>query len=95
MFKEFNGKFNQQKIEQEILKFWDTHQIFKKSIETRDKNKQFIFYEGPPTANGAPASIMLLAARLKILYVGIKQCMAIVSSEKLDGIHMAYQWKSK
>jgi len=65
MFKEFTGKFNQQKSEQEILKFWDEHQIFKKSIETRDKNKNYVFYEGPPTANGTPGIHHVISRAIK------------------------------
>ncbi|MDD2504015.1 MAG: class I tRNA ligase family protein, partial [Clostridia bacterium] len=40
--------------EKKISAFWDEIQILNKSIETREGNKQFIFYEGPPTANGHP-----------------------------------------
>lgn len=65
MFKEFNGRFNQQKIEQEILKFWDENLIFKKSIETRDKNKNYVFYEGPPTANGTPGIHHVISRTIK------------------------------
>ena len=65
MFKEYNGKFDQRKIEKEILKFWDEHQIFKKSIETRDKDKNFVFYEGPPTANGTPGIHHVISRTIK------------------------------
>ena len=47
-------QFNANEIEQEVLKFWNDHQIFKKSLEHRVKHKPFRFYEGPPTANGRP-----------------------------------------
>ncbi|UCE05973.1 MAG: isoleucine--tRNA ligase, partial [bacterium] len=65
MFKEFTGKFDQQKIEHEILKFWDENQIFKESIETRDKNKIYVFYEGPPTANGTPGIHHVISRAIK------------------------------
>ena len=65
MFKEFSGQFNQQKVEQEILKFWDKYQVFQKSIETRDENKHFVFYEGPPTANGAPGIHHVISRTIK------------------------------
>ncbi|MBU4299451.1 class I tRNA ligase family protein [Patescibacteria group bacterium] len=42
------------KIEKKILKFWRKNQIFEKSVEQRKRAKDFIFYEGPPTANGRP-----------------------------------------
>ena len=65
MFKEFSGQFSQQKVEQEILKFWDENQVFEKSIETRDRNKHFVFYEGPPTANGAPGIHHVISRTIK------------------------------
>ena len=40
--------------EEEILKFWEENQIFKKSDEKDAPNGEYIFYEGPPTANGKP-----------------------------------------
>ena len=40
--------------EKEILEFWGTNDVFKKSIEKRKDAKVFTFYDGPPTANGKP-----------------------------------------
>ncbi|MBT3283001.1 class I tRNA ligase family protein, partial [bacterium] len=40
--------------EEEILKFWDDNEIFKKSDQKKAPNGEYIFYEGPPTANGKP-----------------------------------------
>ena len=65
MFKEFNGQFDQQKLEQDILKFWDDNQIFPRSVELRDPNKNFVFYEGPPTANGAPGIHHVISRTIK------------------------------
>jgi isoleucyl-tRNA synthetase len=47
-------EINFQKIEKKILRFWKRNQIFEKSIERRKKSKDFVFYEGPPTANAPP-----------------------------------------
>lgn len=41
-------------LEEEILKFWEENKIFEKSLEKTKGGKKFIFYEGPPTANGKP-----------------------------------------
>jgi len=41
-------------IEEKILKFWKDSNIFHKSIEQRKGKERFVFYEGPPTANGKP-----------------------------------------
>ncbi|PIY96265.1 MAG: hypothetical protein COY66_04470, partial [Candidatus Kerfeldbacteria bacterium CG_4_10_14_0_8_um_filter_42_10] len=41
------------KQEEEILLFWKKNKIFEKSL-AKNKDKRFIFFEGPPTANGKP-----------------------------------------
>ena len=48
------------KNEEKILKFWKEKKIFKKSLEKTKKGSRFVFYEGPPFANGT-----LTACRLK------------------------------
>jgi isoleucyl-tRNA synthetase len=47
-------EINFSKNENKILKFWKENQIFEKSILQRKNAKNFVFYEGPPTANGRP-----------------------------------------
>ncbi len=64
MFKQYK-KVNYPEIEKEILKFWKENKIFEKSVETRDENKTFTFYEGPPTANGKPGIHHVMARTLK------------------------------
>ncbi len=67
MFEQISGNFEQQRIEQKILKFWDQNQIFKKSIEARDQKKNYVFYEGPPTANGTPGIHHVISRTIKDL----------------------------
>ena len=40
--------------EKEVSKFWKEHHIFEKSIEEREGCPEYMFYDGPPTANGKP-----------------------------------------
>jgi len=47
-------EINFPKLEKKILKYWEKNKIFEKSIERRKKAKNFVFYEGPPTANATP-----------------------------------------
>lgn len=54
-------------LEQEIIKFWKDNDIFTKSKEQRKDAKKFIFYEGPPTANGKPGIHHVLARTFKDL----------------------------
>lgn len=67
MFKQFDEKISYPKIEESILKFWKENQIFEKSISSRDENKSFTFYEGPPTVNGRPGIHHVMARTLKDL----------------------------
>ncbi len=63
---------NLPKISNEILSFWETERIFEKSIETREGEKQFIFFEGPPSANGLPGIHHVLARTIKDIFCRYK-----------------------
>ncbi len=67
MFKQYKEKVNYSEIESEVLNFWEKNGIFEKSISTRDPEKAFTFYEGPPTANGKPGLHHAYARSLKDL----------------------------
>ena len=67
MFKQNLDKINYPEIEEGILKFWQENKIFEKSISSRNKNKSFTFYEGPPTANGKPGIHHVMSRTLKDL----------------------------
>ncbi|MED4226493.1 isoleucine--tRNA ligase [Neobacillus cucumis] len=49
-----NQKESKVEREKRILNFWERNDIFQKSMENRTNNETFVFYEGPPTANGLP-----------------------------------------
>ena len=53
-YREVSNPLNHPDLERDILSFWEENAIFEKSISTRPEEKPFIFYEGPPTANGKP-----------------------------------------
>lgn len=55
------------KREEETLEFWDREKIFQKSIDNRTGAKNYIFFEGPPTANGTPHPGHVLTKALKDL----------------------------
>lgn len=67
MFKQLGEKINYPEIEEGILQFWQDHQVFEKSISSRDESKPFTFYEGPPTVNGRPGIHHVMARTLKDL----------------------------
>ena len=54
-------------LEREILEFWREHDIFRRSVDERPADRLFSFYEGPPTANGAPGVHHVLARVFKDL----------------------------
>ena len=54
MFNEVSSKVNFVKLEEAILRFWQEHETFRRSMELRAAAPRFVFYEGPPTANGLP-----------------------------------------
>ena len=55
-------------VEQQILSFWETQEIFKKTISARDGKPSWTFYEGPPTANGKPGTHHIEARVFKDLF---------------------------
>ncbi|MCD6528179.1 isoleucine--tRNA ligase [bacterium] len=60
------------KIEQKILKFWQREKIFQKSLKNRKRCPKFVFYEGPPYANGKPGIHHLLARAFKDIILRYK-----------------------
>ena len=71
MFKEYN-QLNLTKIHEETLDSWEVKSIFKNSIDFRNDNKDFTFYEGPLRLMVSQEFIMLLHELLKIYFVDIK-----------------------
>jgi isoleucyl-tRNA synthetase len=65
-YKEFTG-LNLPAVEQEILSFWDRTQAFEKSVSGREGAEPFVFYEGPPSANGMPGIHHVISRTLKDL----------------------------
>ncbi len=54
MYKKVSTDLNFVEREKEVIDFWNTNEIFKKSIKNREGYPTFMFYDGPPTANGKP-----------------------------------------
>lgn len=65
MYKTIDLKENPRDLEARVRAYWQTHGTAQKSIDTRDGKPQFVFYEGPPTANGKPGIHHVLARTLK------------------------------
>ena len=65
-------QLNMPTIEKEILKWWAENDIFKKSVESRPDDKRFVFYEGPPSANGKPGIHHVMSRTIKDLFCRFK-----------------------
>ena len=67
MYNEYK-QLNLPEIDLEMLKFWEKEHIFQKSISTREDAPTFVFYEGPPSANGMPGIHHVMARTIKDMF---------------------------
>jgi len=75
-YTEYKG-LNLPNIGEEMRKYWEDNNIFAKSLSTREGHKPFVFYEGPPSANGKPGIHHVMARTIKDLvcrYQTLKGC---------------------
>ncbi|MDL1912081.1 isoleucine--tRNA ligase [Chloroflexi bacterium CFX6] len=68
MFKPVLPKLNVTSMEENVLKFWKQAEIFRKTVEQRAGGPEYVFYEGPPTANGKPGVHHVLARVFKDMF---------------------------
>lgn len=68
MFKEVPSTVKFPDMEEEVLAFWKEQAIFHKSMKQREGSSSYVFYEGPPTANGLPGIHHVLARVFKDLF---------------------------
>lgn len=67
VFPEYKG-LNLSKIAENMLSYWEDNHIFQKSISSRDGEKPYVFFEGPPSANGLPGVHHVLARTIKDIF---------------------------
>jgi isoleucyl-tRNA synthetase len=80
-FAEYSS-FNLSEINKEVLKKWDEQDIFHKSLETRKGHPSFIFYEGPPSANGMPGIHHVMARSIKDIFCRYKTMKGFLVNRK-------------
>ena len=66
-FPEYKG-LDLPKVAEEILDYWQEHKIFEKSVTTREGAEPYVFFEGPPSANGLPGVHHVLARAIKDIF---------------------------
>lgn len=66
-FEEYKG-LNLPKVAEEVLSYWKTHDIFEKSVTSREGKESYVFFEGPPSANGMPGIHHVMARTIKDIF---------------------------
>ncbi|WP_222982142.1 isoleucine--tRNA ligase [Flagellimonas meishanensis] len=66
-FEEYKG-LDLPKVSEDILDFWKDNRIFEKSVSTREGGESYVFYEGPPSANGMPGIHHVMARTIKDIF---------------------------
>ncbi len=70
-YPEYRG-YDHTEVEKNVLKLWEDINAFEKSIQERNGKKSFVFYEGPPSANGMPGIHHVMARTIKDLFCRYK-----------------------
>lgn len=68
MFRAVSPKLNVNLMEEAVLRYWKMHDVFHQSVRHREGGPEYVFYEGPPTANGLPGVHHVLARVFKDLF---------------------------
>ena len=80
-FPEYN-ELDLSAINKEMLEKWDTQDIFHKSLSTRKSKPEFVFYEGPPSANGMPGIHHVIARSIKDIFCRYKTMKGFLVNRK-------------
>ena len=67
LFPDYKG-LNLPKLSDQILDYWRAHDVFEKSVSSREGQKPYVFFEGPPSANGLPGVHHVLARAIKDIF---------------------------
>ncbi|MDD2937443.1 MAG: isoleucine--tRNA ligase, partial [Proteiniphilum sp.] len=80
-FPEYN-QLNLSDVNKEMLSLWDEKEIFRKSLEQRQGHPRFVFYEGPPSANGMPGIHHVIARSIKDIFCRYKTMKGFLVNRK-------------
>jgi isoleucyl-tRNA synthetase len=70
-YKEYK-ELNLTRIGKEVNAYWEQHRTFEKSMQIREGHREFVFYEGPPSANGIPGIHHVMARAIKDIFCRYK-----------------------
>lgn len=82
MFQPVNPKVDIQKVERDQLDYWRERRVFQRTMTEREGRPSYVFYEGPPTANGKPGSHHVLARAFKDMFPRYKTMRGYYSLRK-------------
>ena len=76
------SKFDLSNVNKEVLKNWQEGDVFRKSLEIRAGHPSFVFYEGPPSANGMPGIHHVIARSIKDIFCRYKTMKGFLVNRK-------------
>ena len=76
------SQLNLSEINKEMLRQWDEQDVFRKSLEIREGHPEFVFYEGPPSANGMPGIHHVIARSIKDIFCRYKTMKGFLVNRK-------------
>ena len=76
------SQLNLSEINKEMLRQWDEQDLFHKSLEIRKGHPAFVFYEGPPSANGMPGIHHVIARSIKDIFCRYKTMKGFLVNRK-------------
>ena len=85
------SKLDLSEVNGKVLKKWDENQVFAKSMTEREGCPSFVFFEGPPSANGMPGIHHVMARSIKDIFCRYKTMKGFQVKRK-DGILMDCPW---
>ena len=83
-FPEYKG-LDLSQVNKDVLKTWEQDDTFRKSIDTRAGHPSFVFYEGPPSANGMPGIHHVMARTIKDSFCRYKTQKGYLVHRRRDG----------
>ena len=86
------SKFDLSEVNKEVLKKWDENQVFAKSMTEREGCPSFVFFEGPPSANGMPGIHHVMARSIKDIFCRYKTMKGFQVKRKAGGTHTGFLW---
>ncbi|MEZ4889330.1 MAG: class I tRNA ligase family protein [Crocinitomicaceae bacterium] len=70
-YQEYKG-LNMPELAKEVMQKWDAENVFQQSITSREGKEPYVFFEGPPSANGLPGIHHVMARSIKDIFVVTK-----------------------